>query len=523
MLWNDKVAAAHTVFYLVSAAIFLPLVAGMFLFMKDTTDAPPDPARGLDSRARAVLHQLNSHPGLEAGGSTYWESFGNNLVISEVGLRDEESAMLSYGKIDNLQRGGLVANPNDPWINYPEFRDSLNLGDNINFHIRMSPVILNPSSDPFGTKPLKGMHVAYVAALGDNGLGTGNYMVDHQFPSLSAQAENEIEALNLLGLQVNANDPNDGFDGKFYQPLNLNPDLYKKLVPLEPGYTNSAVQEGDIIADTSRNYGNQVTGGEIKSYHEWFWSDYFRKAGTTEARYDAIVFGGGVDLTRWLTSASVAQLKTYVEQGGVLVFMGGSDQADGFILGCDPGDANCLFEDTGTQQAPTTPDDTNQMLFVPNKLSHTQYDKFAGKFWNVCNYLPAPDGLGGGVDERLGFIPIDTNLPIGDPCVETYFGATSADRFGATGGTIILTQWDSSWATTAEDTKEVARMFTNLLSYGLLRPVYLDYGPEIPADAPVVTAERLNIVQFPNGSHRDVKLWIYMWRGACGGEGLGCS
>lgn len=495
VFWNDKVAAAHTVFYLISAAIFLPLVAGMFIFMQDAADGPVDPARGLDSRARAGLAQITNNPGKAQGLATsYWENLGDGLAVDEIGLRDEnETKQLSYAKIANLQRGGLIKNTGDPFLNYPEFKEALRFDSDLNFHLRLSPVILNPSGDPYGAKPLAGKHVAYVA----NVTSANVDMTSKQFTDVSATGTAEIAALKALGLQTDAGNVDNGFDGSFYQPINLNTGVNTGNV-----YLNSNVAEGDVIADTDRLYGPlSFNPADASPYHYWFWNNYL-KDGVGKYRYDAIVFGGNVNLDRWDTDGD--KLQDFVEAGGVVIFMGSKNLQDDFVTKCTT-PANCLFYPTGTQQAPTTPDYTNQMLMVPNRISLATYDLYGANTWEVC----ATSTI---VNERSGFIPIDIDTPVPADCMDARFGATTTDRYGSTGGTVILTQWDL----TAEPLRNSAKLFSNLLSFGLLRPVYLDYGPEIPQDAPVVTAERLMLVQFPDGDYMDVKIVFYLWRGACG-------
>lgn len=499
-LWNDKVAVSHTVFFLVAAALFLPIMGGLFLFLQDTADGMEKPSAGLRTRAVQGLSQITQSSGVavKSGEPTtsVWEKHIDGLRgydLAEIGLLDENVTALSYSKIDNLQRGGLIQNTTDEYVNYPEFKDALSLGNKYDFHVRLYPIVHTGTTDPYGTGPVASTHVAYVASLDNGDIETVGSNTG-QWLGLSHQAQAEIQALK--DIKLGGANVNEGFDGKAYQPIN------HVAVHNPSGYTSLVVRDGDVIGDTSMTY--EVLGGTSKPYWQWFVQDYLFFADGSN-RYDVLVFGTGTDLNRWDDPIAKAAFTTYVAQGGSMIFLDNRNLPANFVTDCV--DASCLLYQQGSGAPVSTPDVTNQMLSTPNALDWRQWASAATSTWDVCNNLPPPPTVGPGVDERKGWLPIVIDGTT-DPCAMSYFGATSSDRFGPTGGTVIVDSWNMTGT-------DLPKYLANVISFAAMRSAFLDYGPEIPKHEAVESAERLMLLQLPSGQYIDVKLVFYLWKNDC--------
>lgn len=490
-LSSDKVAAAHMVYFLISAALFLPLIGGMLYFMRDVTDSQFDDDAGLEPKAHSLLGRLLDGPGALEGGSTLWQDREAGEKLVEAGIRhDEERRRLSHEKLANLQRGGLETDDDNPFVDYPELKEALGLTKFHDFHLRLTPTGHERTVDPYGTKPLGTTQVAYFGNLSAPASFEGN------FSEFTAEAQNEIEALDALGLDYTAGE--EGFTTTPYYPAEC------------PGGDDT--QHGTVVGNSEKDITARgllgTCSGEVKTYAQWFLNDYFWDE-EGDYRFDALVFGAGVDLQFWM-DAAVASGNTdeyifldFVKDGGTIIFTDATQAGSEIVSECT--EDHCLLYDEGSASGLETPDETNQMLFAPNRVS----DELPRRDdpWRVCNM----EGLGG-VNESQGFIPIILNETSPDPddphCSLVQFGATASDRYGAAGGTVILANWDLA----DEAQEELSKVFSNLLSYGILRTAYLDYGPQLPEDRTVRVVARTSVLELPTGEFVEVRAQIYLWR-----------
>lgn len=488
---SDKVAAAHMVYFLISAALFLPLIGGMLYFMRDVTDSQLEDDVGLEPRARSLLDRLMSGPGALENGSTYWQDRDPGDKLVEAGIRhDEERRRLSHEKLANLQRGGLETDPTTPFVDYPELKEALALTKYHDFHLRLTPTGHDRSVDPYGAKPLGQTHVAYFGAVSD----PPNFSGDTDMGEFTAAAQKEAKALEALGLGYT--EAEAGFTPTPYFPAEC------------PG---TGTQHGTVIGNSAKDVtargwlGSCSLGSETKPYSQWFLDDYFWDD-DGDYRFDALIFGTGVDLQFWMNEAvssdetSAHLFLQFVEAGGTIIFMDATQPGTEFVSECT--EDHCLLNQEGGFPGLDSPDTTNQMLFAPNRV-HDDLP-LRGTPWRVCDME-----LAGGVDETKGFIPVilDEASPDGD-CMLVHFGATASDRYGATGGTVILANWDL--LDVVED--DQSRIFANLLSYGILRTAYLDYGPQLPEDRSVRVVARTSVLELPTGEFVEVRAQVYVWR-----------
>lgn len=79
-------------------------------------------------------------------------------------------------------------------------------------------------------------------------------------------------------------------------------------------------------------------------------------------------------------------------------------------------------------------------------------------------------------------------------------------------GTVVLTTYMPGSLTDPQDDMEAKRFLHNLFSqsYNML---FLDYGPPVPSDSPVGSAQRLVAVPHPNvpGAVVEVRIVMYTW------------
>lgn len=514
-LFSDKMAAAQVVMFLITAAIFLPAITLLIIYLDDTGTSQPKTTGALHNQAAVVLDQLTSSTGALPDGTTAWDTSSiRPHTLTEVGLLSDSGHRLSAGKIQKIQSGGMLEDHNNAYLDYPELKQALGLGDRVDFYLRSYPIIANSVDDPYGTDPIKGFHVAYIANLSsgqpyDNlDADTWDHKIDTataDFVYPTTRASQEIAALNRLQLTTNANDELNGFDGDWYQPANADASY------LLNQYTSADVVTGDVIADTDRLYG--PLGGE-RPYVEWFIDDYFNV--TEDAyRYDAIIFGTGVDHTRWNTAATRDKLDEFVLNDGVIIFLGTDKRSPGLFQDCGT-TSDCLLRNATSQNPLTIPDVSNPLLDVPNVLGYTDYKKIGNAktqpfdFWSICG------------TEREGFLPIvmDDQYNIDHlsthscPTTEVHkdvLGASASDKFGDSKGIVIATTWDVTEGKSGR-LGESTRFFSNVLNYGLVRSAYMAYGPSLPDGSQVEEAERTMLVETERGSVLDIRVSVYMWR-----------
>lgn len=487
-------AVAQVVMFIITAAIFLPAIAVLFVYLDDTGENQKTPTGAIHMRAQQTLWQLTSSTGLTQSGKTDWNNYGEPWTgattnkLDEIGLVSDDGRVLSYDKINMIQQGNMrLAEAND-YLDYPELKSVLNMGDRFDLRIRSYPVVTSSVGNAYGSDPIRGKHVGYVAAVTDSVIdATGN------FANPTARATAEIAALELLDLTTDPTSQTNGFDSDWYQPGNSESPL--------PSYLLGKV-EGDIIATTAREY-DTADPLVKKPYIDHFFDSYF-KLPDGSYRFDALVFGSDVDLTLWNTDKARTALTAFLDSGRAIVFLGSSTSAEGLVNKCGA-TADCLLQDAADAHTPfTTPDSTNPILSTPNKLKHGTYDSStAGGSWPICD------------KDRNGFIPVlmlsDAVAPPGCPDVQkVMLGLTAADRYD-NGGTLVLSAYDVTKSKTANK-EEAARYYSNILNIALLRAAYIDFGPSLPDQAPVEHAERVLLLKLPNGSTIDLAIQVYVWR-----------
>lgn len=494
------------IYFLVSAALFLPLVGGMLYFMRDVTDSQIQEDAGLEPKARNLLERLTRSPGALANGTTFWQNRTDGTdALVEAGIRhDTDRLRLSQSKLENLQRGSLEHDTGTTFVDYQELKDATGLDDRFDFHLQLTPTGFERGVDPYGTRGLGDAHVAYVGNLIQDDDFSG------QWEDFHPQAQEEIEALEALGLTYEGG--KSGFSDEVF-------------VPRHCDSGEQALQHGTVVgaADPIVKYDEPV--GEVTpcgatdqySYIEHF-LEYFMEE---DFRFDALVFGSGVDLGDWMDVAKAPQSASgnldehvfldFVKQGGTIIFLDsdGGNGGDDFVTKCAAADSHCLFSETGDLEALKVPDTNNHILTAPNRIP-SDLDQRTDP-WKVWDDQTIP------LNETHGFIPVTVDTPIwevdqaGPPPVNytnVHLGITTSDRYGDEGGTVILSNWDLT--TVADD--DMSRIFSNLLNYGLLRTAYLDYGPEVPDDRAVRAAATNSILELPNGEFIEVRLQMFIWR-----------
>jgi len=215
--------------------------------------------------------------------------------------------------------------------------------------------------------------------------------------------------------------------------------------------------------------------------------------------YSVLVVGSNVDQTALTPQAVKDAIASWVRAGGRLVVLGGQQNANWL----EP------FLTTGTRSASGgvyVPDNGHPILNTPNKLNYLAYPD-PGRGWVVPNETyshiitkgPAP-----GQKDRIEDVLAVSNDGAVDAQGNSIFG----------NGTLILTTYIPYDIATQLGQDEERKFFANIFMYVAHRSVYLDYGPAVPLGVDVAFAERLPLVEYTKLGNLEIRIVIYVWKGA---------
>lgn len=205
-------------------------------------------------------------------------------------------------------------------------------------------------------------------------------------------------------------------------------------------------------------------------------------------RYTTIIIGSEVSQTALNAAATKYGIAEWVQNGGNLIVLGTFRQQSNWL---EPVYHAAQITANG---GIGTPDPTHPILTTPNRLDYQRYLDRA-RSWDIENDAPFTHVLTRGAG---GTSMIDT-LALAAP------GAYND-------GTVVLTTYMPGSLTDPQDDMEAKRFLHNLFSqsYNML---FLDYGPPVPSDSPVGSAQRLVAVPHPNvpGAVVEVRIVMYTW------------
>ncbi|MGQ0534977.1 MAG: COG1470 family protein [Methanobacteriota archaeon] len=208
--------------------------------------------------------------------------------------------------------------------------------------------------------------------------------------------------------------------------------------------------------------------------------------------YDTIVVGTEVSHNAMNDPGFRQSIGTWVnDTGGTLIVLGSANQNSEWLEN---------LYDTGLKTAGggvSAPDPTHPLLHTPEELAYFNYLDF-DYAWLV----------------KTKVVDLFTSVLLKSTGPQGVYAKLAVSKPGALGnGTLILTAYTPGNLTDPQDMDEARRLLHNLVvhSYNM---IFLDFGPEIPANALVATATRL--VAVPNPINQDpllhLRLVIYVWR-----------
>jgi hypothetical protein len=207
------------------------------------------------------------------------------------------------------------------------------------------------------------------------------------------------------------------------------------------------------------------------------------------SRYTTLIVGSEVTQTALDSATTKYAISDWVEDGGNLIVLGTLTQQSRWL---QPIYHAMQVNANGGIGAP---DPTHPILVAPDRLDYTRYmDR--GRAWNIRDDQPFTHVLSRG-DANAN--SVDDTLTVNNP--------------GTLGnGTVVLTSYMPGSLTDPQDTVEARKFLHNLLSQSYTM-LFLDYGPQIPGDVPVGSAQRLVAVPHPNvpGAVVEVKLVMYVF------------
>ncbi len=195
-----------------------------------------------------------------------------------------------------------------------------------------------------------------------------------------------------------------------------------------------------------------------------------------------------------------SEINAWVKAGGNLVVMGGQQNAEWL----QP------FLTSGTRPARGSafiPDIGHPVLNTPNKLDAIRYPDTANG-WQVPNatysHIITKGPLNQQGDKWLDLLAVSNS---GSRAING-----SDDIFG--NGSVILTTFIGKELSDLFGFPEECKFFANLFMYVVNRNVYLDYGPTIPFGVDVAYSERMSLVDYPKDVWGEMRMVLYVWRGA---------
>ncbi len=444
--------------FIIAIAIFL-MVLTVILFATKSS-VPPDTGKvDLQSKANQALNLLVTTPGVPENWNVNPDS--GLTKIERMGLtKGGGSTVLSSDKFNCMSGASLYANSSNGKLDYAEAKTALGMAG-YDFHIRAYPVFTG-SGTGYGTMALGDLRVAYI----------GDYSDPVNPPSTlwdnfeSAASKEESDAVSRLGAQ---------FTNVLYIPPLTLPPPPPPLPPPPP----ILERQGDKFADKSDYIQSNLVPRLNSKY------------------YQILVVGSNVDQDALTPNPIKGAIESWVKEGGKIIVLGGQQNANWLAP----------FLTTGTRGASGgtyVPDSGHPVLNAPNKLNYPAYPD-PGRVWPVPNETYShiiTKGLG--QNDKMNDVLALSNDGALDAKGKSIFG----------NGTVILTTYLPCDIATQLGQDEERMFLANLFMYAAHRTVYLDYGPAIPSGVDVAFAERLPLVEYTKIGNLEIRIVIYVWKGA---------
>jgi hypothetical protein len=182
-LRSSEGAATPILGFLIAGVIFVGSIGSVLMVTRTSTNTPATSAANvavLGAQAKAMAGFLVGSPGYASDGGD-WAAGGANGTgatmraenLSRLGLLDgtrQDPTLISYVKLENLRHAPLAANPTDGYVNYPEAKRSLGLGDGVDFHVRAYPTLASVQAclrSPSACGKDQALSVAYIGHVNE--------------------------------------------------------------------------------------------------------------------------------------------------------------------------------------------------------------------------------------------------------------------------------------------------------------------------------------------------------------------
>lgn len=439
---QDESAVGQVVAMLAAGAVFFATVGALLIAANQVaTDASPADSAAKRVEARSLADVLVSSPGVGWGGGPD--------SLQRLGLGAMNGSGLQQSSLDAL-RGGMAATTDNDKVDYPDALASLGLDPSgeSGFHIRIYPVGL----DTLHGSAMSNLKVAY--------LGDWTSLASVKVQSTDTQKEASANAQLNLSMAANTVKERQAlrnlgvdFTDRVYITTTAPTVLvdFPGILPDLPLLTVLSIPllEGDVYPD-NKIYLDSVLEDRL-----------------TNARYDVLVVGSGVDHSTLSSNDIKTAVRDWVLNGGSLLVMGSNDKSTAWL--------NPLFNAgvATVNGAPVAPDVTHPLLKEPHDLAWTAYST-QGQAWDIQS-----NGALAAYDDFSHVV-----LQDGDDAL----AVSKQASFG--NGQVILTTFRARDIAVAQGQLEADHFLENLLSYTDRSLLYLDYGGTVPTDQPVSLAVR---------------------------------
>lgn len=443
----------QVVSFLVASILVVSVSAVVIIGFRSTADTEDR----VDSlQAQALLDQLVKHQGKN------WASGPDALTA--MGLAGPDGG-LDEAKLDAL-RGALEDSYANGKVDHAEFRDLLDIPDDLNYRFTVRPAqhtLIESSQYPYTKVVYIGHWVGPLEATVP--LATSSEMLAAADAQLNLQqsADSLLERQILVDL---------GFD-------------FDDQVALYPGEPAIGISSLPLVPDLLEYLGYSSRPGDVLPDDGQYLSNHIQDA---IADADLLIVGSNVRQQELNPAAVNTAIADWVTAGGALIVLG-SEQANGQWL-------QPLFHlDFQSLSGPIqVPNPGHPVLTAPNTLHYEDYDEgviglgFKHKGTNA-NYELFDKVLVNGEESTLSL-----SLP------------------GAAGdGVVVSVAYELAKLADAFGVAEAGNLLQNLVEYTFMPDLYLVYGSDVPERTPTADAQMLTVVRDPDQARVPVYAEILIW------------
>jgi hypothetical protein len=458
---SSEEAIGQVVGFMIAGSIFVVALAGILLVSRDAGD-DSEAADGAkrDLQASSLLDVVAGSAGV---------GWGDPDTISRLGLQATNGTGLNAVALQAL-RGASYDSTDNNLVDYAEARESLDIPEGTDFHLRMYPVGLDSSYQT----SLAGTRVAYVGhwlTLSTAVVASGTSAA--QLASAQSQFNGTIgprtqaERLALENLGVD-----------FTNVIHMTPTQPPAIVGITPLLTSLSMSSypGDVYPDN-------------KAYIDSVFKT--RLCGATPTcipQYDVLVVGSEVTQSSLTTQVTKDAIKAWVLAGGTLIVFGSDSQNFQWL--------QPLFAvgQSTVNGGAFAPDVSHPLLHEPNTLDWDAYDNH-GFGWDIKD-------IGSGAHySDFTHVVVEGG--------EDVLAVSNTGAFGA--GRIFLTTFRAGEIAGLQGNDEAMGFVANILLYTQRTGLYLEYGPTVPDGVQVTAAIRQSLVFDEKLGAVPVRLELHLW------------